>query len=79
MVFTVKIPLEVRRFLNRFATEIFIRSVAKYDRSTIAKKREKSLKDFPMAGEETIKIPPQKIKTPTFRMLIANPLATSPK
>ena len=29
MVFTVKIPFEVRRFLNRFATEIFIRSVAK--------------------------------------------------
>ena len=29
MVFTIKIPFEVRRFLNRFATEIFMRSVAK--------------------------------------------------
>ena len=79
MVFTIKIPLEVRRFLNRFATEIFIRSVTKYDKSTIAKKREKSVNDFPIAGEETIKTPPQKINTPTFRILIAKPLATNPK
>ena len=36
--FTITIPFPVKRDLNLFATEIFSRSVIKYERSTIEKK-----------------------------------------
>ena len=73
------IPFPVNSVLNLLATEIFNKSVIKYDSSTIEKNKTKFVNDFPLAGEETIVTPPQKIKTPTFKMLIANPFATSPK
>ena len=77
--FTMRIPLPVKRLLNLWATEIFRRSVIKYERITIEKNSTKLVKDFPLVGEDTIKTPPQKIKTPTFNMFKKNPLATSPK
>ena len=73
------IPFPVNSVLNLLATEIFNKSVIKYDSNTIEKNKTKFVNDFPLAGEETIVIPPQKIKTPTFKMLIANPFAASPK
>ena len=77
--FIISIPFPVKRDLNLFATEILIKSVIKYDNKTIEKNKIKLVKDFPLAGEETIVTPPQKIKTPTFKMLIAKPFAASPK
>ena len=77
--FTITIPFPVKRDLNLFATEIFNKSVIKYERSTIEKNKTKLVNDFPLAGEETIVTPPQKIKTPTFKMLIAKPFTASPK
>ena len=77
--FTITMPFPVNKLLNLLATEIFKRSVKKYDRSTIEKNKMKVVKDLPLAGEETMVIPPQKIKTPTLRMFIAKPLTASPK
>ena len=51
----------------------------KYDNKTIEKNKTKVVNDFPLAGEETIVTPPQKINAPTFRMFMAKPLAASPK
>ena len=76
---TITIPFPVKRDLNLFATEIFNRSVIKYERSTIEKNKTKLVKDLPLAGDETIVTPPQKINTPTFRIFMANPFAASPK
>ena len=73
------IPFPVNSVLNLLATEIFNKSVIKYDSNTIEKNKTKLVNDFPLAGEETMVTPPQKIKTPTFKMLIANPFAASPK
>ena len=73
------IPFPVNNVLNLLATEIFNKSVIKYDSNTIEKNKTKFVNDFPLAGEETIVTPPQKIKTPTFKMLIANPFAARPK
>ena len=72
-------PFPVNNVLNLLATDILSKSVIKYDSNTIEKNKTKLVNDFPLAGEETIVIPPQKIKTPTFKMLIANPFAASPK
>ena len=77
--FTTTIPFPVKRDLNLFATEILSKSVVKYDSNTIEKNKTKFVKDFPLAGEETIVTPPQKIKTPTFKILIAKPFAARPK
>ena len=77
--FTITIPFPVNSVLNLLATEIFNKSVIKYDSNTIEKNKTKFVNDFPLAGEETIVTPPQKIKTPTFKMLIAKPFAASPK
>ena len=77
--FTITTPLPVNNLLNLFATDILTKSVIKYETSTIEKKRANVAKDFPLAGEETIVTPPQKINTPTLRMFIAKPLAASPK
>jgi len=77
--FTMTIPFPVNSVLNLLATEIFNKSVIKYDSNTIEKNKTKLVNDFPLAGEETMVTPPQKIKTPTFKMLIANPFAASPK
>ena len=77
--FTITIPFPVKRDLNLFATEIFSRSVIKYERSTIEKNKTKLVKDLPLAGDETIVTPPQNMNTPTFKMFIANPFAASPK
>jgi len=77
--FTIVIPFPVKRFLNLLATEIFKRSVIKYDISTIEKNKMKVVNDLPLAGEETIVTPPQKINTPTFNMFIAKPLTARPK
>ena len=77
--FTITIPFPVNSVLNLLATEIFNKSVIKYDSNTIEKNKTKLVNDFPLAGEETMVTPPQKIKTPTFKMLIAKPFAASPK
>ena len=77
--FTIIIPFPVKRDLNLFATEILKRSVTKYERRTIEKKRTKLVNDFPLEGDDTIVTPPQNIKTPTFKMLIANPFTARPK
>ena len=77
--FTITIPFPVKRDLNLFATEIFNRSVIKYERSTIEKNKTKLVNDLPLAGDETIVTPPQKINTPTFRILMANPFAANPR
>ena len=79
MELTITIPLPVSKVLNLLATEILSKSVMKYDNNTIEKNKIKFVKDFPLAGEETIVTPPQKIKTPTFKILIAKPFAASPK
>ena len=72
-------PFPVKRLLNLLATEILSRSVMKYDNKTIEKNKTKLVNDLPLAGDETMVTPPQKINTPTFRMFIANPFAASPK
>ena len=77
--FTKSIPFPVKKVLNLCATEIFNKSVKKYERITIAKNKAKLVNDFPLVGEETIKTPPQKINTPTFNMLRKNPFAANPK
>ena len=77
--FTITIPFPVKRDLNLFATEIFNRSVIKYERSTIEKNKTKLVNDLPLAGDETIVTPPQKINTPTFKMLIAKPFTANPR
>ena len=77
--FTITIPFPVKRDLNLFATEIFSRSVIKYERSTIEKNKTKLVNDFPLAGDDTMVTPPQKMNTPTFKMFIANPFAANPK
>ena len=77
--FTITIPFPVKRDLNLFATDIFKRSVIKYERSTIEKNKTKFVNDLPLAGEDTMVTPPQKMNTPTFKMFIANPFAASPK
>ncbi len=79
MEFTITMPFPVNNVLNLLATDILSKSVIKYDSNTIEKNKTKLVNDFPLAGEETIVTPPQKIKTPTFKMLIANPFAASPK
>ena len=76
---TITIPFPVKRDLNLFATEIFNKSVIKYERSTIEKNKTKLVNDLPLAGDETMVTPPQKMNTPTFRMFMANPFAASPK
>ena len=76
---TITIPFPVKRDLNLLATEIFNRSVIKYERSTIEKNKTQLVNDFPLAGEDTIVTPPQKINTPTLRIFIANPFAANPK
>ena len=73
------IPFPDNNVLNLLATDILSKSVIKYDSNTIEKNKTKLVNDFPLAGEETIVTPPQKIKTPTFKMLIAKPFAASPK
>ena len=55
-----------------------LNSVIKYERSTIKKKVTKLRGSFPVEGPATIVTPPQKIKTPTLNMFIANPFAASP-
>ena len=77
--FTITIPFPVSKFLNLLATKIFSKSVMKYDNKTIEKNKTNVVNDFPLAGEETIVTPPQKINTPTFKILIAKPLAANPK
>ena len=77
--FTITMPFPVNNVLNLLATDIFNKSVRKYDNNTIEKNRTKFVNDFPLAGEETIVTPPQKTKTPTFKILIAKPFAASPK
>ena len=77
--FTTTIPFPVKRYLNLFATEIFSRSVIKYERSTIEKNKTKFVNDLPLAGDETMVTPPQKMNTPTFKILMAKPFAASPK
>ena len=79
MEFTITMPFPVNNVLNLFATDILSKSVIKYDNNTIEKNKTKFVNDFPLAGEETMVTPPQKIKTPTFKMLIAKPFAASPK
>ena len=79
MEFTMTIPFPDNNVLNLFATDILSKSVIKYDSNTIEKNKTKLVNDFPLAGEETIVTPPQKIKTPTFKMLIAKPFTASPK
>ena len=79
MVFTITIPFPVNRDLNLFATEILNKSVTKYDNNTMEKNKTKLVNDLPLAGDETMVTPPQKIKTPTFKMLRANPFAARPK
>ena len=51
----------------------------KYERSTIEKHKTKLVNDLPLAGDDTMVTPPQKMNTPTFRIFIANPFAASPK
>ena len=68
-------------FINTFtclATAIFPRSVIKYDRRTVEKNMMKLVGSLPVVGPATIVTPPQKIKTPTLNMFIANPFAASP-
>ena len=77
--FTIIIPFPVKNDLNLFATEIFNRSVMKYDKRTIEKKITKLVNDFPLEGDDTIVTPPQNIKTPTFKILMANPFTARPK
>ena len=77
--FTIIIPFPVKRDLNLFATEILKRSVIKYDKRTIEKKRTKLVNDFPLEGDDTIVTPPQNIKTPTFKILMAKPFTARPK
>ena len=77
--FTITTPFPVNKLLNLLATEILSKSVMKYDNKTIEKNRTKAVNDFPLAGEETIVTPPQKINIPTFKMLIAKPFTASPK
>ena len=72
-------PFPDNNVLNLLATDILSKSVIKYDSNTIEKNKTKLVNDFPLVGEETIVTPPQKIKTPTFKMLIAKPFAASPK
>ena len=72
-------PFPVNNVLNLFATDILSKSVIKYDSNTIEKNKTKLVNDFPLAGEETMVTPPQKINTPTFSMFMAKPLAASPK
>ena len=79
MEFTITMPFPVNNVLNLLATDILSKSVIKYDSNTIEKNKTKLVNDFPLAGEETIVTPPQKIKTPTFKMLIAKPFTASPK
>ena len=77
--FTITIPFPVKRDLNLFATDIFSKSVIKYERSTIEKNKTKLVNDLPLAGDETMVTPPQNMNTPTFKMFIAKPFAASPK
>ena len=51
----------------------------KYDSKTIEKNKTKVVNDLPLAGDDTMVMPPQKIKTPTFKILIAKPFTASPK
>ena len=51
--FTITIPFPVKRDLNLFATDIFRRSVIKYERSTIEKNKTKLVNDLPLAGDDT--------------------------
>ena len=77
--FTMTIPFPVNSVLNLLATEIFNKSVIKYDSNTIEKNKTKLVNDLPLAGDETMVTPPQKMNTPTFRMFMAKPFAASPK
>ena len=43
------------------------------------KNKTKLVNDLPLAGDETMVTPPQKMNTPTFRMFMANPFAANPK
>ena len=79
MELTITIPFPVNKDLNLLATEILNKSVIKYDSNTIEKNNIKFVKDFPLAGEETMVTPPQNIKTPTFKILIAKPFIARPK
>ena len=79
MEFTITMPFPVNNVLNLLATDILSKSVIKYDSNTIEKNKTKLVNDLPLAGDETMVTPPQKINTPTFRMFIANPFAASPK
>ena len=72
-------PFPVNKLLNLFATEILSKSVMKYDNKTIEKNKTKAVNDLPLAGDDTMVMPPQKIKTPTFKILIAKPFTASPK
>ena len=45
------IPFPVKKLLNLCATEIFNKSVKKYERRTIAKNKEKLVNDFPLVGD----------------------------
>ena len=77
--FTITMPFPVNKLLNLFATEILSKSVMKYDNKTIEKNKTKAVNDLPLAGDDTMVMPPQKIKTPTFKILIAKPFTASPK
>ena len=79
MEFTITIPFPVNSVLNLLATDILSKSVIKYDSNTIEKNKTKLVNDLPLAGDETMVTPPQKMNTPTFRMFMANPFAASPK
>ena len=79
MEFTITMPFPVNNVLNLLATDILSKSVIKYDSNTIEKNKTKLVNDFPLAEEETMVTPPQKMNTPTFRMFIANPFAARPK
>ena len=72
-------PFPVNKVLNLLATEILSKSVMKYDNKTIEKNKTKVVNDLPLAGDDTIVMPPQKIKTPTFKILIAKPFTANPK
>ena len=77
--FTITTPFPVNKLLNLLATEILSKSVMKYDSKTIEKNKTKVVNDLPLAGDDTMVMPPQKIKTPTFKILIAKPFTASPK
>ena len=79
MEFTITMPFPVNNVLNLLATDILSKSVIKYDSNTIEKNKTKLVNDFPLAGDETMVTPPQKINTPTFKILMANPFAANPK